>query len=700
MHFKFNFLKKTVLFFLFFVQGIFAFGFEYIKDNQYQIGEIVHIKRGWQPIDAEDLSLGFDPNVYWFKLNLETETTERVLSLENAHLDYVDFYLIDNQGKVINAVHTGDLRDFNTREILTNFFTFKIPAEQCSVYIKVQTEGALLLSAKLYSSEKYFEAANTRWGFFWLTVGITVCSFIFNLFFFLKIKDIVFIKYLLLSVAVLCYLLVNYSFHFQYFFPHLPLLNKFNIVLYLFPTFYIPVFCVSIYKTGIYIKKVALVEKIYIGMAIVTIIFAMFSNYNSVIIYGNFLGIMLLFFASIGSIFLTFLDSSKEKLFISIGVNVYLFFLLLFLFVMPGTISSNYFLDNSIEIGSSFMLMFAFVSVVYKFDLLRDEVRKYQIEVIQLLEKQTNEIKERNAVLVEMVRERTHSLEERNAEIETRNEQLHQQYNYLEEQKRLLELKNTEIEENHKIIEKYNTNLEKVIEERTNNLLKTNELLESKNHQLEHYTYITAHNLRSPIASMLGLLQLLKLDNESGVDKELVFRRLNQSTNKLNAVVRDLSVFLQSQEVLKKQFDEIDLKVILNDIQSLFEVDIEDANVTINIEFRGDSWVNSVKVYLQSIFYNLISNAIKYRRVDVSPQIDIFIDTFGEFNTFSVKDNGTGLEVVNLEDFLHKTKKTTNLGGLGLGLMIVHKQILALGGEMKIAGKKDEGTTFVFWLPK
>ena len=700
MHFKSRNFKKTALIFLFFLKGIFAFGIEYIKDNDFQIGEIVNIKRGWQPIDAENVSLGFDPKSYWFKLELHTEISERVLALQNSHLDYVDFYLIDYDGKVINTVHTGDHRDFNTREILTNNFTFKIPAEACKVYIKVQSEGALILSAKLYTTENYFESNNTRWGFFWLTLGVSVCSFIFNLFFFIKIKDFVFIKYLMLSVNVSIFSLVNYSFHFQYLFPHHPEFNKLNIFLYVLPLFYIPFFCVSIYKSGKYKKIVAVVEYIYIILSLITIFVAIVIGYNATAIFGTYLGVFLLLITCIGSVYLTLLDPTIEKIFISIGVNGYMLFFMLYLIIMPGSISSSFLLDNSIEIGSTCMLMFAFLSVVFKFDLLRDEVRKYQMEVIQLLEIQADEMKSRNELLEEMVKDRTLKLEERNAEIETQNEQLHQQYNFSEEQKRLLEIKNTEIEENHRIIEKYNSNLEKVIEDRTYNLLKTNELLESKNHQLEHYTYITTHNLRSPIASMLGLLHLLKIENDDIAEKELVLKRLNQSTIKLNAVVRDLSVFLQSQEVLKNQFDEIDLKLILDDIQTLFEVDIEDANVTINIEFRGDFWINSVKVYLQSIFYNLISNAIKYRRVEVNPQIDIFVDTFGEFNTFSVKDNGIGLEVLNLDDFYIKTQKTTNLGGLGLGLMIVHKQIKALGGDMKITGKKDEGTTFIFWLPK
>ncbi|HEX8357034.1 MAG TPA: HAMP domain-containing sensor histidine kinase, partial [Segetibacter sp.] len=130
--------------------------------------------------------------------------------------------------------------------------------------------------------------------------------------------------------------------------------------------------------------------------------------------------------------------------------------------------------------------------------------------------------------------------------------------------------------------------------------------------------------------------------------------------------------------------------------------DIEDSCCTINIKCEVVH-VSANKTYLESIFLNLLNNAIKYRASERPLQIDIatHMNAAGEI-ILTVKDNGLGIDldthrnnVFGLYQRFH-----TNKNGIGLGLFIVKSQILSLGGTIEIDSEVDKGTTFTIAFPQ
>jgi signal transduction histidine kinase len=109
----------------------------------------------------------------------------------------------------------------------------------------------------------------------------------------------------------------------------------------------------------------------------------------------------------------------------------------------------------------------------------------------------------------------------------------------------------------------------------------------------------------------------------------------------------------------------------------------------------------TVKSYLYSIFYNLTSNSIKYRRADVQPILTIESHKLKNKIEFVFKDNGKGIDLHKNGDHIFGLYKRfdTTTEGKGMGLFMVKTQVQALGGTIKIKSKLGEGTEFILRFP-
>lgn len=222
----------------------------------------------------------------------------------------------------------------------------------------------------------------------------------------------------------------------------------------------------------------------------------------------------------------------------------------------------------------------------------------------------------------------------------------------------------------------------------------------SRNKELHQFGYVVSHNLRSPIANIMGITNLLELDKDDPETLERCTTNLKTAVHSLDSVVKDLSKILTitdgSVELTKEK---VDLTLILNNIKNDLEEVFDHSKA--KVEIPVDSFfLFSHKAYLYSIFYNLISNAIKYKSKH-NPEIRINVSTTTEFLLVSVTDNGIGIDLDKYSDDLFKPYKRFNLAveGKGLGLFLVKSHIESLNGTITIDSKLGAGTTFTIKLP-
>ena len=217
-----------------------------------------------------------------------------------------------------------------------------------------------------------------------------------------------------------------------------------------------------------------------------------------------------------------------------------------------------------------------------------------------------------------------------------------------------------------------------------------------QNKHLEQFSYIISHNLRAPVANIIGLINLLKGDNLNKDDLPELFDGLYSSANKLDTIIKDLNNILQ----IKKEINEIKEIVffaqLVDDIKESISNLIKKENVTIKTDFAETDNFFTLKSYIRSIFYNLISNSIKYRRADIPPIIEIKSKKRRDKMVLIFKDNGLGIDLTKKGEQVFGLYKRfhDHVEGKGMGLFMTKMQVETLNGKIEIKSEVNKGTEF------
>ncbi|MBS4064550.1 MAG: PAS domain-containing sensor histidine kinase, partial [Chitinophagaceae bacterium] len=227
-----------------------------------------------------------------------------------------------------------------------------------------------------------------------------------------------------------------------------------------------------------------------------------------------------------------------------------------------------------------------------------------------------------------------------------------------------------------------------------------NDLIQ-RNKDLEQFAYIVSHNLRAPVANIIGITNFMKMPDLEPAEQASMVSSLNQSVSALDGVIKDLSLILQIRREVNEQKTTIHFSAIMNEIQLAIDNLIKLEKVTFEIDFSAIDQINSIKSYIYSIFYNLISNSIKYRRPDVHPIIKIKSSIVDNQILLVFSDNGLGIDLKKNKDTVFGLYKRfhSHTEGKGMGLFMVKTQIETLGGKIHIASEPNKGTQFKIELP-
>ena len=218
-----------------------------------------------------------------------------------------------------------------------------------------------------------------------------------------------------------------------------------------------------------------------------------------------------------------------------------------------------------------------------------------------------------------------------------------------------------------------------------------------RNKDLEQFTYIISHNLRAPVANIIGLSSRLQQVDLAEDIKKQIAGGLTTSVKKLDEVIRDLNDILKVRQKVDDSKQVINLNQFASDIHLSIEKMIENENAVIIWDFSAADEIVTVKSYLHSIFYNLISNSLKYRQPGIPPAIKITSQKINNKIILLFKDNGLGIDLRNLSDQvfgLYKRFHPERAEGKGMGLYMVKTQVESMGGKISISSEVNKGTEF------
>ena len=218
-----------------------------------------------------------------------------------------------------------------------------------------------------------------------------------------------------------------------------------------------------------------------------------------------------------------------------------------------------------------------------------------------------------------------------------------------------------------------------------------------------------AHEIRNPLASISGSLQMLRMEYESNDDNARLMEISLHETERLNRLIND---FLSFARPMDPSFEVVDLKDVFDEIKSLVDNREEDRNIEVvwstppDVSTRIEADMGQIK----QMMWNVISNALqalKQRngsdgnkpRVDVMAMVDPEYDIIGGRLLVAIRDNGCGMSADVVEK-LFDPFFTTRAEGSGLGMSIVFQIIEAHRGTIEIDSEPGRGTTMLIRLPR
>lgn len=225
--------------------------------------------------------------------------------------------------------------------------------------------------------------------------------------------------------------------------------------------------------------------------------------------------------------------------------------------------------------------------------------------------------------------------------------------------------------------------------------------LVQQNERLNQYSYIISHNLRGPIATLMGLVSIFDQCKEDPIQTNELIGLIKKSSTNLDTIIVDLNAVLSSNSKEETSLTEINLRAECSDIVFLLSSQVEKSGAVFLYELKCES-IYSIRSYIHSILYNLISNAIKYKSLHIKPIIEISSYIENETVCIVCKDNGIGIDLNMFGDKIFGFYKRfhTHVEGKGLGLHLVKKQVELLHGRIEVKSSIGEGTTFSIFLPK
>lgn len=257
----------------------------------------------------------------------------------------------------------------------------------------------------------------------------------------------------------------------------------------------------------------------------------------------------------------------------------------------------------------------------------------------------------------------------------------------------------TALKESEENLKETSQTLELEAIERNKELELANLELQEVNTYLDSFVHGAAHDLRSPVMQMKGMISLFPKIN-SIEKKEAIIKQFSEGVSHLENTLNGLIDLVEFQKNTEQITTEIDLIEVFEEVHGQLSHEIKEVNATIKTNFVKRPKIRYIPAYIKSIFYNLLSNSIKYRSYDRPLEITVSITKKEVYTLISISDNGIGIDMERYGHFLFKPFKRLTLErkGTGIGLSIINNVVRKNGGRIEVNSKINKGATFAVYL--
>lgn len=233
------------------------------------------------------------------------------------------------------------------------------------------------------------------------------------------------------------------------------------------------------------------------------------------------------------------------------------------------------------------------------------------------------------------------------------------------------------------------------MKEAEKNLNNSLQLVTEQNKRLLNFSYIVSHNLRSHTSNIESIISLIE-SAETEDERNEMMHLLKSVSNSLDETMKHLNEVVNINTNINLVTKPLNLNHYIDKAREVLSEQILSNKVSFIINVPDDAFINYNSAYLESILYNLISNAIRYKHPQRKLLITISLYKQNDKDVIEVSDNGIGIDLVRNGDKIFGMYKTfsTNSDARGIGLFITKNQVDAMGGSITVDSIPNVGTTF------
>lgn len=245
-----------------------------------------------------------------------------------------------------------------------------------------------------------------------------------------------------------------------------------------------------------------------------------------------------------------------------------------------------------------------------------------------------------------------------------------------------------------------NENLEAKVIERTKELEKSNIELSRSNQELQNFAYVASHDLQEPLRKIQAFGDILESEYTEQIgDGTDYLHRMQSAASRMSILINDLLSFSRVT-TQAKSFKQVDLNTVLENVIEDLYARIHETNGTVTVDTLPAIYGDDVQ--MRQLFQNLISNALKFHKPDVTPVIKITVKQRNGYYFISVKDNGIGFDTKYNDRIFAVFQRLHARGeyeGTGIGLAVCRKIVERHDGTIDVKSIPGEGSEFIIKLP-
>ncbi len=671
----------------------------------------------FEQISAKNLTGNFvafssstaDPktSVHWLRFTVQrSDSNVQELTLRLIFTDHLRLYYPDDQGNY-RMKEAGELIPMGKREVPDGkgvFVKFQLPAGAHTCYLRMESQtdicrqfkGYALQGIKLYTAAGYIRDFTTPRIYHALFYGAILIMLLYNLFIYLTLRSRSYLYFLFFLLSLILFLAFTNRYIFELILPDYPLLDLYLGFLSVpVVSFSYVLFSRSFLQLPFYFPRLDRVIQVLLIFLAATFLFMGIGFWywgRTIVIAVTIISLVFLLYVSIQSLHKGYTPARyfvAANVFFTLGGIVFAY--------QRFSMTQNLLVEYSLELSALMQISLFSMGLTDRISLMQRALSAKTAEAERLEKEAALEreqlIAEKNRELESKVRERTAEVLAQKEEIETQNEQLAHANEELVATQELIALQNRQLSDT-------NQHLELTVQTRTLELYISNEKLQQAIHELDSFIYRTAHDIRGPLARLLGLCGIAAIDVED-VNALNYFEKLNFEAHHLDYILIRLSTVYEINHSEVK-YEAIDFHQLKADLDEKLRFVEGFSTIHYQVDIAAPIHCHSDYKLLLFIVRNLLENGIKFqnRKSPKESHVVLKVEVQDERLLIRVMNNGIGISPEDAPLIFNMfSRAASKHKSAGMGLYMVKRSVEKLQGTIFLVNNSNGFTEFRVELP-